>query len=121
MALKMTLEAKYNHMGIDFIDAYWKITSISYDIEAVYFKLQAYPNREASKKSGDFIEERLPIGGAEFSTFEPRLYSWGGATYIQDVFPNGIPLDPNQQKTAIYNWIKGYTELPFEDVFEEES
>lgn len=39
---------------------------------------------------------------------------------IKDIFPDGIPLDADKQKTAIYNWVKVYTGLPFEDVFEEE-
>lgn len=107
-------------MATDFVDAYWKVTSIKYDTEYVYFYLQAFPSREASQSNGSFIEDRLSVGGAEFSTFEPRLYRWEGATYIQDVFPEGIPLNPDQQKTAIYNWIKSYTGLPFEDVFEED-
>ena len=37
MALQMTLEAKYNHMATDFVDAYWKITSLTYDTEYAYF------------------------------------------------------------------------------------
>lgn len=120
MALELTLEAKYNHMAIDFIDAYWKITSITYDTEHVYFYLKTFPSREASKKASEFITDRLVIGGSIYTTFEPQLYSWEGVTHIGDVFPNGIPLDPNEQKTALYNWIKAYTQLPFKDVFETE-
>ena len=97
MGLQMTLEARYNHMATDFIDAYWKITTLTYDTDYAYFYLKAYPSRESSV-----------------------LYQWGGIVSIQTVFPTGIPLDSNQQKSAVYNWIKAYTKLPFTDVFEEE-
>lgn len=120
MGLQMTLEAKYNHMATDFIDAYWKITTLTYDTDYAYFYLKAYPSRESSKKEGDFIEDRLSIGGSEYTNFRPVLYQWGGIVSIQTVFPTGIPLDSNQQKSAVYNWIKAYTKLPFQDVFEEE-
>lgn len=118
MALQMTLEAKYNHMAIDFKDAYWQLQGLQYDTEFVYLRLQAYPNREACHKGGEFITEHLPVGGPEHSTFEPQLYCWEGLGTIIDIFPDGIPLDVNAQKAAVYNWIKEYTGLPFEDVFE---
>ena len=119
MGLKLTLEAKYNHMSTDFIDAYWNVSPIKYDTEYIYFYLQAYPSRDASQKSGQFIQDRLSVGGSEYSTFQPGLYRWETATDIKNIFPEGIPLDPDQQKSAIYDWIKDYTKLPFEDVFEE--
>lgn len=39
---------------------------------------------------------------------------------ILDVFPEGIPLDVNSQRSAIYSYIKNTVDLPFEDVFEED-
>ena len=35
------------------------------------------------------------------------------------VFPNGIPLKESDQKDVLYKFVKEYTGLPFEDVFEE--
>jgi len=38
---------------------------------------------------------------------------------LTNIFPDGsIPAGKDAQYTAIYNWIKEYTELPFEDVLE---
>ena len=53
-------------------------------------------------------------------TYEPSLRVWYGIAKIEEIFPDGIPPGSNAQKTAICNWIKSYTGLPFEDVFEED-
>lgn len=36
------------------------------------------------------------------------LYNWKFMARIRDIFPEGIPLDADKQKTAIYNWVKVY-------------
>ena len=120
MALKMTLNKESNILYHEFTDAYWKVDSIQYDTESLYFALDAYPSREASKMQLQKVEPTLPIVGARGPVYEPILYTWNAAERLVSIFPQGIPLDPDAQKTAIYNWVKTYTGLPFEDVFEEE-
>ncbi len=121
MALSMTLSKTQNHMYEDYPDAYWVIEDINYNLEFVAGYLRCYPTRECSKKNGHQIEEwsQIPFGGPAFSSYNNMLWKWEFMARITDVFPNGIPLSSDEQKTAIYNWIKTYTNLPFEDVFEE--
>lgn len=119
MGLKLTLEKDMNHMYYDFVDAYWKLEDISYTTEHVSFALCAYPSREASKNKNGKVEYGLPFGGSAYQFYMPLLYKWNGAETISTVFPEGIPLGANEQLTGIYNWVKRYTGIPFEDVLEE--
>lgn len=119
MGLKLTLEKEKNHLYHTFEDAYWAIKEIKYTTSKLYGKLICYPSREASHKQGQSVEGRLSVGGPYFPVIEPRLYCWEFLAPISTVFPNGIPLSEDEQKTAIYNWVKSATGLPFEDVLEE--
>ena len=120
MGLKLTLEKEKNHLYHTFEDAYWAIKEIKYTTSELYGKLICYPSREASHKQGQSVEGRLSVGGPYFPIIEPRLYHWEFLAPISTVFPSGIPLSEDEQKTAIYNWIKSYTRLPFTDVLEEQ-
>ena len=120
MGLQMTLPKDKNHMDVDFIDAYWAITELNYDMVGLHFKLACYPSREARLLEGTKIEEPS-IGGYGLCqpVYNPELYSWGPYFSINSVFPEGIPLSRDAQLTQIYNFVKEYTGLPFEDVFED--
>ena len=120
MGLKLTLKKQDNALYNDFIDAYWKLTNINYTTSVVAFELKCFPTREASKMNlVPMPTPTLPIGGANMTVYETSLYIWQSYEAIKNIFPSGIPLSENEQKTALYNWIKEYTGLPFEDVFEE--
>lgn len=119
MALSLDLKKEDNHMYIDFKDAYWVIREIAYNTELASFRLVCYPNRESSKMYLTEPASTFGYGGMTQPTYEPSLREWDGIAKIEEIFPSGIPLGSNAQKTAIYNWIKSYTGLPFEDVFEE--
>ena len=120
MGLKLTLSKENNPLYYDFVNAYWAITNINYTVNQCIFKLEAFPSRDAKYKTRTPLEgTTLPIGCASSPMFETNLYEWDGTFMISDIFPSGIPLDANEQKTAVYNFIKSYTSLPFEDVFED--
>ena len=119
MGLQLTLEKEKNALYYDFIDAYWSIKEIKYTTSDLYGRLICYPTREASHKIGQSVTEYLSVGGSCLPIIEPKLYCWEFTAHISTIFPSGIPLSENEQKTAIYNWIKSYTRLPFEDVLEE--
>ena len=119
MGLQMTLPKDKNHLDAEFVDAYWAISALSYDMEAVSFTLTCYPSREAKQLAGTPVLE-LSIGGYGMSqpTYHPELYAWSPILLIAQVFPEGIPLGRDAQLKQIYTFIKAYTDLPFEDVFE---
>ena len=119
MGLQLTLEKDKNQLYYTFTDAYWAIKEIRYTTEYLYSKLICYPSREASHQQGEKVSSALSIGGAYLPIIECALYQWEFAFKIADVFPNGIPLPEDEQKTTIYNWIKAYTGLNFIDVLEE--
>ena len=119
MALQLTLPKECNNLYYEFEDAYWYISELGYDTQNCYFMLVAYPNREVRLIDGQLLPSNpLPIGGLTSNAVKGDLYRWRGIFPIADIFPTGIPLDVNQQKTAVYNFIKAYTKLPFEDVYE---
>lgn len=118
MGLCLTLNKEKNKMHYDFIDAYWSVDNISYSTSVCLFDLNAYPTRDAKLANRTFHEDpSIGYGGSD-PYVDCILYTWNGVFAITDIFPNGIPLDENSQKTAIYNFVKAYTGLPFEDVFE---
>ena len=123
MGLKMTLDKDMNHMYHTFNDAYWVIDNIRTDVNGaevfVSFSLCAYPSRESWKKKNMSVEYGLTIGASENIAYSPVLYSWFNTVNAKTLFGSTMPLSTDEQKTVIYNWIKEYTGLPFEDVFEE--
>lgn len=121
MGLGMTLGKEHNPLYYDFRDAYWVVSDIHYTPGSVGFSLECYPSREARHLAFSEIPEKsIGIGGTTKSIYDSILYSWCGEFTMRDILPLGIPLDADQQKTAIYNWMKTYNGLPFEDVFEKE-
>lgn len=121
MGLQMTLPKDKNHMATEFVDAYWAITELTYDMVGLHFKLACFPSREAKQLDGTKIEEPS-IGGYGLCepTYHPQLYSWEPFFTIETVFPEGVPLGRDAQLKVIYSFIKDYTGLPFEDVFEDD-
>ena len=119
MALQMNLAKDKNTMYFDFPNAYWVIEDLNYTTAAVVFRLNVYPNRESKLMQKHVLENpSVGVGGA-MNVVSSRLYTWQAVTEITNIFPSGIPLSEDEQKTAIYNWIKSYTGLPFIDVLEE--
>ena len=119
MGLKLTLSKNDNCIYADFVDAYWSVENIQYTTAYGYADLYCYPSREAKYKLGEAIKDfSFSFGGSIEPAYTTRLYHWGFTFSIASVFPDGIPLDENEQKTAIYNWVKSYTGLGFEDVME---
>lgn len=118
MGLSLTLSKNNNNFYHDFIDAYWSLKDINYNTTDCTFELLVYPSREAKLNTGKEIQS-IGVGNAYFGTnVYPYLYQWTGFAKLTDLFPEGIPVDPNEQKKIIYNYIKQYTGLPFQDVFE---
>lgn len=122
MGLKLTLEAKNNPMGFTFEDAYWHIEGLKYEMgtDALFisFSLNCYPTRESSKLTNKDVEP-LSFGMPERSKFGGKLYNFSFMDYASRIFPDGVPMDRDSQLSQIYSFIKEYTGLPFEDVFEE--
>lgn len=121
MGLEMTLPKECNHLGYTFDNAYWAISELGYDPKNCLFRLSAYPSREAKLSDLTPLTPRiLPIGSSSYPVIKGALYLWEAVIPTVDIFPDGIPLDEDSQKTEIYNFIKAYTNLPFVDVLEEE-
>lgn len=123
MGLKLTLPKTNNHLYADFIDAYWVIQDMRYEMQDntlfVIFWLNCYPTRESSKIIGEPVES-LEIGRPVSAVYNGKLYEFTGLYRADVLFPSGIPVSLDEQKTVVYNWIKDHTDLPFEDVFETE-
>ena len=120
MGLEYTLKAEQNHVGIEFKNAYWVVKEIKYLEGHAFGVLECYPNRELSKLEGQKLTdwESIPVGGPTHQFHRSRLWAWEFMFPLAEGFPNGIPLDDDAQKTAIYNWIKRNVEIPFRDVLE---
>ena len=119
MGLQLTLDKTKNSMYTTFVDAYWAIHDVYYTTDMVTFTLEAYPSREAKLMEGQALEDPSIGFGAGDSPVYCRLYTWHVLEPISEIFPNGvIPVGKDAQYTAIYNWIKAYTQLPFVDVLE---
>lgn len=122
MGLQMNLSKENNILYQDFANAYWKIHNIGYTQETGWADLSAYPSRESSQEAGKMLQKpTLQVGGPIYPTYNPELYRWHLEFQLAEVFPNGIPIDINSQKTAIYIYAKKYSNLPFADVFEPEN
>lgn len=126
MALQFNLEAEVNHLGTAFPDAYWSIDNLgigmSNGVYGVAITLRAYPNRDSKKLSerNDLITERLSFGGSSIPYYNGALYEYQDFVAIEKVYPDGIPNTYDGMKKLAYIYIKSYfSEIPFEDVFEE--
>lgn len=122
MGLQLTLPKTANSIGDDFIDAYWVIQELRYETQDgnlyAVFWLNCYCDRNASKLTGQPVQG-LEIGRPMSAVYDGKLYEYLGLVKANEIFPNGIPISSDDQKTVIYNWIKESTGLPFEDVLEE--
>jgi len=119
MGLELALKKNQNHFYVDFNNAYWYLKDIQYGTELGIFTLAAYPNQEAKSKFMTEVEIKSNgYGSCTYPVVNNEIYSWTSEFRIRDVFPNGIPLNVNEQKTALYNFIKSYTQLPWKDVLE---
>lgn len=122
MGLKLTLSKDNNPMGFTFEDAYWVIEELKYEMGAenlsISFNLNCYPSRDSSKLTGRNVEP-LSFGSPERPKYNGKLYGFSHLNYAKVIFPDGVPMDRDAQLTQIYNFIKEYTGLPFEDVFED--
>ena len=118
MGLKLTLQKDKNLMYYDFIDAYWAISEVLYTVDTIDFRLKAYPTREAKLMDRQTLENPSIGYGSGSPVVDCSLYEWHVNMALSIIFPEGIPMGRDAQYTAIYNWIKEYTQLPFTDVFE---
>lgn len=124
MGLSLTLSKENNHLAHEFVNAYWSIHDLSYDTQTCFFRLRAYPSREAKKNNmAEMAESTLAIGAQSYPVVNSCIYLWEGIFPIADIFPAGIPLDGDLQKKVLYNFIKKYTadkfNIHFADVLEE--
>ena len=120
MGLRMDLPKDKNHMYTDFNGAYWAIDNVIYSLGMIDFSLHAYPSREAKLMNNEILDNPSIGYGSGRDTVDSILYEWHVMMDLTNIFPDGsIPAGKDAQYTAIYNWIKAYTGLPFEDVIEE--
>lgn len=129
MGLSLTLPKEKNQLYYDFVDAYWALDQVIYTTDLIDFRLVAYPSREAKLKNYTTLENPSlgnnpgeGFGSANGAgTVSCDLYTWHVTLPLSAIFTNGtIPTGKDAQYTAIYNWVKAYTKLPFTDVFETE-
>ena len=84
------------------------------------FKLYTYPSREAKYLHNTLVPNSdIQFGTSESQKYSTVLHVWSELMKAEVVFPNGIPLKESDQKDVLYRFVKEYTGLPFEDVFEE--
>ncbi len=122
MGLSMTLAKDKNRMYHEFEDAYWAIDNVIYSFDQIDFQLMAFPSREAKLMNYSMLENPSIGYGSAYGagTVDSPLYLWHVRMELTNIFPDGsIPAGRDAQYTAIYNWIKAYTGLPFTDVLED--
>lgn len=120
MGLRFALDKTKNSMYTTFKDAYWAIDEVAYTTDIIKFSLKAYPSREAKLMNGQVLENPTIGIGSGDNIVNCCLYQWSVVTNITDIFPDGsIPAGKDAQYTAIYNWIKDYTKIPFDDILED--
>ncbi len=120
MGFLLPLSKTQNTLYHDFDPAYWAIDDLSYDTTSCYFRVNAYPSREAKQMDKCVLDNpSIGFGSCGNNVVSSILYTWEVQIAITDVFPTGIPLDSDVQKTMIYEWVKSYTGLPFTDVIED--
>lgn len=126
MGLKLTLPKTDNAVGVDFVDAYWSIEDIAFEhnpiekVMYVRFRLTTYPNRECKYINGQEVpNSAILYGTSEEALYGTLLHVWTELMPASEVFPEGVPLSEDEQKQVLYEFVKTYTGLPFEDVFED--
>jgi len=120
MGLQYTLRKDKNSMYYDFIDAYWAISNVVYGVDSISFRLKAYPTRESKLMDLQTLENPSIGYGSGGVVVDSSIYVWNVNMPITNVFPDGsIPAGKDAQYTAIYNWIKDYTKIPFDDILED--
>jgi len=123
MGLKLTIDKDRNSMGFTFEDAYWVIENLKYEMGSdelfVSFNLNCYPSRESSKLTGQNV---APMEYMEPTSarINGKLCGMHHLNFVKTIFPEGIPMERDAQLKVIYSFIKEYTGLPFEDVFEDD-
>ena len=121
MGLQLTLPKTKNQMYFDFENAYWAIDNVLFSYEIIDFSLIAYPSREAKLHDRMIlVDPSVGFGGpAGAGSVSCALYQWHVTMALTEIFPTGqVPAGRDAQYTALYNWIKAYTGLPFTDVLE---
>lgn len=120
MGLRLALEKDKNKMYFDFPDAYWAIENVIFSYDLIDFSLRAFPSRESKLANNQILSDPTIGFGSGSKVVNSILYEWHVRIELTDIFPSGaIPAGKDAQYTAIYRWIKAYTDLPFEDVLEE--
>lgn len=132
MGFRMELKKQNNHLYYDFPNAYWSIDALSFSnfidydengvktsTPTVSFSLRAYPSRESKIKEKEGIQSTIGFGSSISVAVNPCIYEWKAFFKSEEIFGDSIPLSENGQKEILYEFIKKYTQLPFEDVFEE--
>ena len=120
MGLCLTLSKDNNCLFTDFPDAYWVVRDVMYSTAHVSFNLICYPSREARYQDNhDMAVPSLPVGGPSLDVYRSELYRWRGQFAIVDIFPKGIPINPDEQMRTLYSFVKFYTGLAFNDVLEQ--
>lgn len=121
MGLSLTVRKEDNHLYMEFPNAYWRIEDIVIAGGAVSFSLNTYPSRESAKKGGEQVKEsgELLYGGPTRIAYDGKIRSWSASFVVGDVFPSGIPTTESGMKDVLYELVKSYTGLNFEDVLED--
>ena len=70
-------------------------------------------------KEKEGIQSSIGFGSSISVAVNPCIYEWKAFFKSEEIFGDSIPLSENGQKEILYKFIKKYTQLPFEDVFEE--
>ncbi len=123
MGLKLTVPKADNALYTDFVDAYWRIENIVFSnansVGYVSFELNTYPSRESANMNLHSISSNsFPVGGATAIAYSTKIRTWLATFKTADVFTS-IPLTEAEQKDVLYAFVKNYTGLNFEDVFEQ--
>ena len=119
MAIQMKLGKEYNGLGIDLIDAYWRIENVGTKIDdddkiKIGFNFNCYVNKDSCLKTQNMeLVQRLNFGGSVSSHYDGKVYSFFGIYLVDNVFPNGTPNSRNEQLSVLYEFLK--TELELEN------
>jgi hypothetical protein len=115
MGLIMRLDRQNATVYADFPEAYWSIGNIVFFEGAnktamVRFELTAYPSREAKYQDSQPATPDLRFGGPA-AAYSTKLSTWAGEFPVAGIFPESIPTSVDEQKTALYGFVKQYLGL----------